>query len=256
MSVAPQFERTEILIGADGIAALASKHIFVAGIGGVGSYCSEALARAGVGRLTLLDHDVVAPSNINRQLPALLSTVGQSKAELMRARIADINPDCVVTVLRVFLTTENVNELIPADCDYVIDCIDSLACKVGLVVQSRRRGLPVASSAGAGNKLDPTRIQVADISKTEVCPLARQMRKRLKRQGITRGVLTVFTNENPRAPLPPQPVEGRGRPRAVNGTLSYMPPIFGYMLAGAVINQLLVGVTLPEHPSVPEDAQD
>lgn len=253
MSIAPQFERTEILIGADGIATLASKHIFVAGIGGVGSYCSEALARAGVGRLTLLDHDVVAPSNINRQLPALLSTVGQSKAELMRARIADINPACQVTVLQVFLTTENVNELIPTDCDYVIDCIDSLACKVGLVVQSRRRGLPVASSAGAGNKLDPTRIQVADISKTEVCPLARQMRKRLKRQGITKGVLTVFTNENPRAPLPPQPVEGRGRPRAVNGTLSYMPPIFGYMLAGAVINQLLVGVTLPEHPSVPEE---
>ncbi|MDD4962401.1 MAG: tRNA threonylcarbamoyladenosine dehydratase [Gallionella sp.] len=239
MAVAPQFERTHILIGDEGVATLASKHIFVAGMGGVGSYCTEALARAGVGRLTLLDHDVVARSNINRQLPALLSTVGQSKAELMRDRIADINPDCVVTVLRVFLTTENVNELIPADCDYVIDCIDSLACKVGLVVQSRQRGLPVASSMGAGNKLDPTRIRVTDISKTEVCPLASQMRKRLRRQGISKGVLAVFTNENPRPPLPPQPVEGQGRPRAVNGTLSYMPPIFGYMLAGAVIKQLL-----------------
>jgi len=237
-TIPPQFERTHILLQNEGIATLAGKHVFVAGMGGVGSYCTEALARAGIGRLTLLDHDVVATSNINRQLPALLSTVGQSKAELMRARIADINPDCQVTVLRTFLTTENVNELVPDDCDYVIDCIDSLACKVALVAQSKLRGLKVASSMGAGNKLDPTRIRVADISKTEVCPLARQMRKRLQRQGIPKGVLTVFTDESPRPPLPPQPVN-RGRPRAVNGTISYMPPLFGYMLAGAVINSLL-----------------
>jgi tRNA A37 threonylcarbamoyladenosine dehydratase len=237
-TIPPQFERTHILLHDDGIATLAAKHIFVAGMGGVGSYCSEALARAGIGRLTLLDHDVVATSNINRQLPALLSTVGQSKAELMQARIADINPDCKVTVLRTFLSTENVNELVPDDCDYVIDCIDSLACKVALVAQSKLRGLKVASSMGAGNKLDPTRIRVADISKTEVCPLARQMRKRLQRQGILKDVLTVFTDESPRPPLPPQPVD-RGRPRSVNGTISYMPPLFGYMLAGAVINRLL-----------------
>jgi tRNA A37 threonylcarbamoyladenosine dehydratase len=237
-TIPPQFERTHILLHDEGIATLAAKHIFVAGMGGVGSYCSEALARAGIGRLTLLDHDVVATSNINRQLPALLSTVGQSKAELMQARIADINPDCKVTVLRTFLSTENVNELVPDDCDYVIDCIDSLACKVALVAQSKLRGLKVASSMGAGNKLDPTRIRVADISKTEVCPLARQMRKRLQRQGILKDVLTVFTDESPRPPLPPQPVD-RGRPRSVNGTISYMPPLFGYMLAGAVINRLL-----------------
>jgi tRNA A37 threonylcarbamoyladenosine dehydratase len=237
-TIQPQFERTHILLHDEGIATLAAKHIFVAGMGGVGSYCSEALARAGIGRLTLLDHDVVATSNINRQLPALLSTVGQSKAELMRARIADINPDCKVTVLRIFLSTENVNELVPDDCDYVIDCIDSLACKVALVAQSKLRGLKVASSMGAGNKLDPTRIRVADIGKTEVCPLARQMRKRLQRQGILKDVLTVFTDEPPRPPLPPQPVD-RGRPRSVNGTISYMPPLFGYMLAGAVINKLL-----------------
>lgn len=234
----PQFERTHILLGAEGIATLASQHVFVAGMGGVGSYCAEALARAGIGRLTLLDHDVVAASNINRQLPALLSTVGQPKAELMRARILDINPACEVTVLRTFLTTGNANELVPGDCDYVVDCIDSLACKVALVAQSRLRGLRVASSMGAGNKLDPTRIRVADISKTSVCPLARQMRKRLQRQGIHKGVLTVFTDESPRPPLPPQPTD-RGRPRAINGTISYMPPLFGYLLAGAVIKQLL-----------------
>ena len=239
-NIPKQFERTHILIGDEGIDKLAGKHVFVAGMGGVGSYCTEALARAGIGRLTLLDHDVVAASNINRQLPALLSTVGESKAELMCARIADINPACQVTVLRVFLTGENVNELVPADADYVVDCIDSLACKEALVAESFKRGLKVASSMGAGNRLDPSYIKTADISKTEVCPLARQMRKRLLRHhGIRKGIITVFSNESPRAPLPPQPVEGQGRPRAVNGTISYMPPLFGYTLAGAVVQRLL-----------------
>lgn len=236
----PQFERTHILLGSEGLEKLRSKHVFVAGMGGVGSYCTEALARAGVGRLTLLDHDTVVASNINRQLPALLSTVGQSKAELMRARIADINPDCEVTLLRVFLNSQNVNELVPADCDFVADCIDSLACKVALVGESFKRGLPVASSMGAGNRMDPSRIRIADISKTEMCPLARQMRKRLLRHyKIRRGIVTVFSDEHPSAPLPPQPVAGSSRPRAVNGTISYMPPLFGYMLAGTVIQRLL-----------------
>lgn len=236
----PQFERTHILIGDAGIVTLADKHVFVAGMGGVGSYCTEALARAGIGRLTLLDHDVIAVSNINRQLPALLSTVGRSKAELMRDRIADINPECQVTVVRTFLNTENVNALVPVDCDFVVDCIDSLACKEALVAESFKRGLKVASSMGAGNRLDPTYIKTADISKTEVCPLARQMRKRLLRHhNIRKGILTVYSDESPRDPLPPQPVEGSGRPRAVNGTISYMPPLFGYTLAGAVIQRLL-----------------
>ena len=239
MQIPPQFERTEILIDAEGVTRLAGKHVFVAGMGGVGSYCTEALARAGIGRLTLLDHDVVALSNINRQLPALLSTVGKPKAELMKSRIADINPDCQVTILKVFLTTENVNELVPENCDYVIDCIDSLVCKEALVAESFKRGLKVASSMGAGNRLDPSRIKIADLSKTDMCPLARQMRKRLlKHHDIRRGILTVYSDEHPRDPLPPQPTS-QGRPRAVNGTISYMPPLFGYTLAGAVINRLL-----------------
>ena len=233
-----RFERTRILIGDEGIARLAGKHVFLAGLGGVGSYCAEALARGGIGRLTLLDHDVVAVSNINRQLPALDSTVGKSKAELMQARIADINPDCTVSIRREFLTPENVNEIVP-DADYVIDAIDSLNCKVALVAESVKRGLKVASSMGAGNKLDPSRIRLADISETSICPLASQMRKRLRKRGIEKGVLTVFTDEVGRSPLPPEPVSGHGRPRAVNGTISYMPPLFGFMLAGAVIKALL-----------------
>jgi tRNA A37 threonylcarbamoyladenosine dehydratase len=235
----PQFERTRILLGADEQARLARAHVLVAGLGGVGSYCAEALARAGVGRLTIIDHDVVASSNINRQLPALLSTVGQPKAELMAARIREINPACELTVIREFLVPETVADLVPADVDYVIDCIDSLNCKVALVASSIERGLRVASSMGAGNKLDPARIRIADISKTEMCPLASVMRKRLRKRGIPKGVLTVFSDEPGRAPLPPQPVEGRGRARAVNGTISYMPPLFGLMLAGAVVQRLI-----------------
>ena len=235
----PQFERTRILLNASEMARLTQAHVLVAGLGGVGSYCAEALARAGVGKLTLVDHDVVAASNINRQLPALLSTVGQSKAELMRARIADINPACELHIIREFLTPDNVIDRVPADVDYVIDCIDSLNCKVALVATSIERGLRVASSMGAGNKLDPGRIRLADIAKTYQCPLAAVMRKRLRKRGIYKGVLTVFSDEPGRAPLAPQPVEGSGRARAVNGTVSYMPPIFGLMLAGAVVQQLI-----------------
>ena len=234
-----QFERTRILLTPDEMLRLTRAHVLVAGLGGVGSYCAEALARAGVGRLTLVDHDVVAASNINRQLPALLSTVGQAKAELMRARIMDINPACELHIIREFLTPDNVIERVPGDIDYVIDCIDSLNCKVALVATSIERGLRVASSMGAGNKLDPTRIRLADIAKTYQCPLAAVMRKRLRKRGIYKGVLTVFSDEPGRAPLAPQPVEGSGRARAVNGTISYMPPLFGLMLAGAVVQQLI-----------------
>ena len=176
--IPPQFERTHILIGDAGIATLAVKHVFVAGLGGVGSCCAEALARAGIGRLTLVDHDCVSTSNINRQLLALLSTVGQAKIEVMASRIRDINPACCLTVKREFITTENVNELVPADCDYIIDAIDSLACKVALVGESVKRGLRVASSMGAGNRLDPSRIKLADIENFRGCVGSGQRRAR------------------------------------------------------------------------------
>jgi len=235
---ATQFERTEILIGETGLARLAQTHVFLAGLGGVGSWCAEALARAGVGRLTLVDMDRVAESNINRQLPALHSTVGQFKTEVMAARIRDIHPDCQITVLTEFITPENVATLLPTDTDYVVDCIDSLNCKVALIVEAHRRGLAIASSMGAGNKLDPTRVRVSDIAKTEVDPLAREVRTRLRRQGIQKGVLCVWSDEKGRPPRAPEPTP-QGRARAVNGTIAYLPPLFGLMLAGAVTQRIL-----------------
>lgn len=234
----PQFERTEILVGEAGLARLARAHVFLAGLGGVGSWCAEALARAGVGRLTLVDMDRVAASNINRQLPATLSTVGAYKTEVMASRIRDINPDCQLRVLTEFITPGNVERLLPCDADWVVDCIDSLSCKLALIVESRRRGLPVAASMGAGNKLDAARVRVSDISKTLVDPLAREVRTRLRRRGIHEGVLCVWSDEPGRPPRPPEPT-AQGRSRAVNGTISYLPPLFGLMLAGAVIQRLL-----------------
>lgn len=234
----PRFERAEILIGAEGLARLAGAHIFLAGLGGVGSWCAEALARAGVGRLTLVDMDTVAESNINRQLPALHSTVGRKKTDVMAERLRDINPDCRLETLDTFIDPDNVESILPADVDYVIDCIDSLNCKVALIATAHRRGVPVAASMGAGNKLDPSRIRLADISKTQVDPLAREVRHRLKRQGIAKGILTVYSDEVGRPPRPPEPTS-HGRARAVNGTIAYLPPLFGLMLAGAVIQRLI-----------------
>lgn len=244
-----QFERAAILIGADGLERLAASHVFVAGLGGVGSWCAEALARAGIGRLTLVDHDQVALSNINRQLPALLSTVGMDKAEVMARRIHDINPECRLTLETRFIDPTNVDAMLPADLDYVVDCIDSLNCKVALIATARQRGIRVASSMGAGNKLDASRVRLADIAKTSVCPLAREVRHRLRRQGIDKGVLTVFSDEPGRPPRPPEPTT-HGRARAVNGTISYLPPLFGLMLAGAVTREL-IGASPAERDTAP-----
>ncbi len=233
-----RFRRTEILIGPEGVDKLGLKHVFLAGLGGVGSWCAESLARAGIGRLTLVDHDTVAVSNINRQLPALHSTLGQSKTGVMADRIRDISPECRLTLLHEFIDPDNVDALIPGDADWVVDCIDSLNCKVALIATACRRAIPVAASMGAGNKLDLARVRLADISRTRVDPLARAVRQRLKRLGITKGVLTVYSDEPGRPPRPPEPT-AHGRARAVNGTISYLPPLFGLMLAGAVVQRLL-----------------
>lgn len=235
--LAPLFERTHIVVGDAGLARLRRAHVFLAGLGGVGAYAAEALARVGIGRLTLVDHDVVSASNTNRQLVALNSTLGRPKAEVMAERIGDINPECLVTLRTEFLTSDNIPGLLDTPCDFVIDAIDSLNCKAALVATAWQRELPIVSSMGAGGKLDPTRIRTGDLYDTEVCPLARQMRRRLRRRGVGRGVRVVYSTEPPRPPLAPQPVSC-GRDRAVNGTVSYMPPLFGLTLAGLVIQQI------------------
>lgn len=238
MSLPPIFERTHIIVGAPGVARLRSAHVFLAGLGGVGSFATEALARAGIGRLTLVDHDLVAPSNLNRQLPALNSTIGMKKTEVIGARVRDINPKCELRLLDTFLRADDMHEVLGEPYDYVIDAIDSLNSKVSLVVTAYEKGLPVVSSMGAGGKLDPTRIVTGDVMDSENCPLARHMRKRLRKRGVGRGVLAVWSNEPSCAPLPPEPTE-LGRDRAVNGTISYMPALFGLTLAGCAIQRLL-----------------
>lgn len=236
------FARTEILIGRDGLGRLQEKHVLMAGLGGVGSYAAEAIARAGVGRMTLLDHDVVAPSNLNRQLVALHSTVGQHKTRVMVERLRDINPYLQVTLLEDFLQPSAAHALVSAgDYHFIADCIDSIACKAALVAACLERKVPIVSAMGAGNRLDVTRVRVAPLAKTHVCPLARELRAQLRTLDVSLDYPVVYSDESPHPPLPHQPLDGDvpGRPRAVNGTISYMPALFGMMLAGVIIQRLL-----------------
>jgi tRNA threonylcarbamoyladenosine dehydratase len=233
------FERTQILVGDRGLEKLKNARILLAGLGGVGSYAAEALIRAGIGRLTLIDSDAVAPSNINRQLPATTRTIGQKKVSVMGQRLAAINPECQLTLHDLFLTPDTIPKILQqAEPDWVIDAIDSLNCKVSLIMESQDRSIPVASSMGAGSKLDPALIQTGDLLDSSICPLARTVRQRLRRRNCQRGVLAVWSTEPPLPHRPPEPTS-QGRPRAVNGTISYMPAIFGLTLAGAVLQKIL-----------------
>jgi tRNA A37 threonylcarbamoyladenosine dehydratase len=234
---APLSERTHILVGDAGVARLAAARVLLVGLGGVGAYAAEALARAGIGHLTLADHDRVSPSNLNRQLVALGSTLGRPKVAVMAERVADINPDCRLDLWERFLPAEEMPTLV-AGYDWVVDAIDSLNSKVALIAACLDAGIPIASSMGAGGRLDPTRIRAGDLMDSRGCPLARTVRQRLRRRGIERGILAVWSEEPPLPPLPPEPT-GRGRPRAVNGTVSYLPALFGLTLAGCVVQRIL-----------------
>ncbi len=235
----PLFERSLLVFGEEGLKNLQKSHVLIAGVGGVGGFVAESLARAGVGQLTLVDHDEVSASNLNRQIIALNSTLGLNKSEVMRARIADINSDCIVSVLPVFLKPEDMLGLLSDGFSYVVDAIDSLNCKVELVKTACELGVPVVSSMGAGRRVDPSKIVVSRLDKTHTCGLARNMRQRLAKLGYAREVDVVFSTE---LPLPPGPMEKivGARGRVVNGTASYMPGIFGLMLAGMVINKLIL----------------
>ncbi len=235
-------ERTRILIGPEGVAALGEKHVMVVGLGGVGSYAAEALVRSGIGRVTIVDHDQVAPSNCNRQLPALQSTVGRPKVEVVGERLLDINPGLTLHVRSVFVTPDNCEQLVTGEAvDFVLDCIDSIACKAALVRTCQNAGVPVISALGAGGRMDVTRVRITTLEQTEVCPLAREMRKRLRQLGGSLQYPVIFSDELPVKALPHEPLDGGqpGRPRAVNGSSSFLPGMFGLMQAGYVIRTLL-----------------
>lgn len=234
--------RTEILIGVEGLRRLRAARVLVAGLGGVGGYAAEALGRAGIGHLTLLDHDIVSISNLNRQLLALHSTLGQSKVALMAARLRDIDPEIDLTLVGDFLRPDAAEGLVADErYDFVADCIDSIACKAALVAACHRRGVAVISALGAGNCLDVGRVRLARLDRTQMCPLARELRRRLRELGVSMAYPVVYSDEPRHPPLPHQPVEGDipGRPRAVNGTISYLPALFGLMLAGFIVRRLL-----------------
>lgn len=238
------FARTEQLLGQEGYERLGRARVMVCGLGGVGSYAVEALARAGVGYLRMVDHDVVNPSNLNRQLFALRSTVGQPKAEVAAARIRDINPGCEIDARRVFINGETVAELLEPAVDVVVDAIDSVNAKTGLIQAAFERGIPVVSSMGAGGRREGGGILVGDLSETDVCPLAAIIRKRLRRRGIVTGIRCVYSKEPCRNDLQPDPVDveahdGPGRKRTPLGTLSYMPALFGLRVAEEVIRLIL-----------------
>lgn len=220
------YARTEMMLGKEAVEKLKGAHVAVFGVGGVGGFVCEALARAGVGSLTLIDADKVSVSNINRQIIALHSTVGKYKTEAMRERIADINPDCAVEGINEFYSEENP---IPLESfDYVADCIDSVKSKLYLICEARRLGKAVISSMGAGNKLDPTRFTVADISKTHTDPLAKVMRTELRKRGVNH-LKVVFSDE---APINPT---GERTP----GSVSFVPSVVGLIMAGEIIKDII-----------------
>lgn len=229
-----EFSRAELLLGADAIVTLKASHVAVFGVGGVGSFACEALARAGVGELTLIDNDEISLTNRNRQLVALMSTTGRSKVEVMRERILDINPNATVHALGLFYTPDAALDL--QQFDYVIDAIDTVTAKLHLIETCDRLGVPLISSMGTGNKLDPTRFEVADIYKTSVCPLARVIRLECKKRRI-KHVKVVYSKEEPRAPLPSDEQKGTAG-RAVPGSVSFVPPVAGMILAGECVKDL------------------
>ena len=217
--------RTALLIGEDGVTKLKNSRVAVFGLGGVGSYCAEALARAGVGSLLLVDKDVVEESNINRQLVATYQTIGREKAEVMKERVLDVNPACRVEAISLFYLPETKEEIDFDGLDYIADCIDNVTAKLLLIEEARKKKIPVISAMGAGNKLDPEKIRLADIEDTKVCPLARIMRRELKKRGVT-GVSVAYSEEEP--VLKSETV----------GSVSFVPSVMGLMMAGKIVREL------------------
>lgn len=232
-------ERTQIMVGADGLERLRNANVLVAGVGGVGSYAVEQLVRAGIGNITLVDADVVNPSNRNRQLPALISTETIKKVEVVKQRCLDINPELNITTYDIFLKEELIPELIDFQkYDFVVDAIDTLSPKVYLILETVKRNIPLISSMGAGGKLDPSKISITDISKSYHCNLARMVRKRLHKLNIHKGFSVVFSPEEVDDEMIIH-VEGEQNKKTTVGTISYMPAMFGCYVGSHVIRNLL-----------------
>ena len=229
------FIRQEMLIGPEVQTRLRASSVIVFGIGGVGSYVCEGLARAGVGSLTLVDNDTVGLSNLNRQLCALHSTLGQYKSDVMAARVRDINPECNVISLPMLYNEETKDRFFTKHFDYIVDAIDLVSCKLSLIETARQRGIPIISAMGTGNKLDPTRFRITDISQTSGCHLARVMRRELRARGIEHHTV-LFSEELPATPLPLEPPPP-GR-RSIPASVSWVPSCAGLMLAGFVVQAL------------------
>ncbi|WP_418992044.1 ThiF family adenylyltransferase [Alistipes sp.] len=231
-------ERTELLLGSEKLGILRRAHVLVVGLGGVGAYAAEMIARAGVGRMTIADADAVTPSNINRQLVALHSTLGQQKADVLAARLRDINPELELTVVNRYIRDEETYALLDAaPYDYVVDAIDTLSPKLALILAALERGMRLVSSMGAGAKTDPTKLEIADISKTHHCPLAHMLRKRLHKAGVRRGFRAVFSPEPMREGALILCEEQNKKSNV--GTISYIPALFGIGCASVVIRDLI-----------------
>lgn len=232
-------ERTELLIGQEALRKLKKAHVLVVGLGGVGSYAAETLVRSGVGRLTIVDGDDVDPTNKNRQLQALDSTIGKQKARVLRDRFLDINPELEITVYDQFLNPDEMKELLTAHrFDYVMDCIDSLSPKISLILTLRRLKCKYISSMGAGGKLDPTRIKIADISQTKECKFAKHLKKRLKRIGVRENILVVYSDEIQKADSLKM-TDGSNFKKSFYGTISYLPAMFGMTMGYEVLRRLM-----------------
>ncbi|WP_152391751.1 tRNA threonylcarbamoyladenosine dehydratase [Paenibacillus guangzhouensis] len=248
-----QFSRTELAIGPDGLDKMKRSTVAVLGIGGVGSIAAEALARTGVGRIILIDKDVVDITNINRQIHALTTTVGQKKADLMRDRIKLINPDCDVIALNMFYTEETYEQLFQYPLDYVLDASDTIIYKIHLIKQCLTRGIPVISSMGAANKMDPTKFQVADISKTSMDPIARVIRQKLRKEGIKKGVQVVFSTEEPLKPredvtqrIVPENAPDIRKAQMPPASNAFVPPTVGLIMTSVAVRDLLATLNTEE----------
>lgn len=245
-----QFSRNELAIGKEGLEKLKNATVAVLGVGGVGSFAVEALARSGIGRLVLIDRDNVDITNINRQIHALLSTIGRPKVELMKERIADINPECKVIALQMFYTEETYEQFFSYDLDFVIDASDTIIYKVHLMKECLKRNIPIISSMGAANKMDPTRFRIADISKTHTDPIAKVIRAKLRKEGIRKGIPVVFSDEKPiiiREDVrkvvgnDQSPIRKAQMPPSSN---AFVPSVAGLIMASYVVRELLKDIKI------------